>query len=669
MIFEMLSSVKTKGRMDYCLPRVWLEGWYDGPSRMEGEKVFVDPGVFYTHLRTWLEKNKLFDAEIGKSLNLQKNELDRKWIRRAVLYSSLVRTNSAYNHKGFGRFEQDDVLGYRESGTFLKMVVLLPHLKRLGVNVLYLLPITESSEMFKKGEIGSPYAVKDFLKIDQKYHDPLLEGWCVEDELKALVQACHMVGIRVVLDFIPRTAARDCNLILNHPEWFYWVKVEELASYAPPKVEHLGFCQPTFEQMRDLYDLPSIKMHLNKFTYDPSRLNPQKWENFVKNCREENFIFEIAKQFGVITAPGFSDWVNDPQPTWDDVTFLRLHLDHPITAKGKVREGQPPYVLFDVIKASRFPGEKNNSQLWEYIASVLPHFQQKYGIDGVRLDMGHALPAELQQMIMSNARKIDPAFVFIAEELEPHRAVEAAESGYDVIVGNSWWMLPRFPDKTYEFFQTLSCSMALPFLAAAETPDTPRVVTRREGQKLKRLLPFLCAFSKNGVMTLNCGQEIEEPQPMNLGLDNDACGRFTLSCDDEFQGKLAFFDHYVLHWRRTELVDFLSELVKIRDQFLDLIVDGQYKPVYLGWQDGTICNASYWTHDSALIVLANLKTTESDVSVLLDRTLGEEIEVVEVHSWDGTEWKRESASIKLDCELPQFGFRLYTLKFRRVNRI
>lgn len=667
MIFEMLNSVRSRGRMDYCLPRVWLEGWYDGPSKEDGESIFVDPAIVYSKLREWLQCNRNFDAKVGASLALQKGEPDRTWIKKAVLYSSLVRTNSAYNHKGFGRFEQDDVLGYREGGTFLKMTLLLPHFKKLGVNVLYLLPITQSSNMFKKGEIGSPYAVKDFLKIDESYHDPLLDGWNVADEFAAFVQACHMLEIRVVLDFIPRTAARDCNLILKHPDWFYWVKLEKLSGYAPPRVEHLGFCQPSFEQMRELYDLTAVREHLKKFSPDPSRLDPEKWDNFVKNCDEENFMYEIAKTFGIITAPGFSDWLNDPQPTWDDVTFLRLYLDHPITAKGKVGEDQPPYVLFDVIKASRFPGEKKNSQLWEYIASVLPEFQRKYGIDGVRLDMGHALPNELQGMIMNNARSIDPAFVFIAEELEPHRVIEAARAGYDAVVGNSWWMLPRFPEKTYEFFQNLSCNLQLPFLAASETPDTPRTIARNEGQRLKKLLPFLCAFAKNGVLTLNCGQEIEETQPMNLGLDSDACGRFTLTCDDEFQGKLAFFDHYVLHWRRTELIDFLARLTAVRNQFLNVLLKGEYRPVYLSWQDGTICNASYWTSDTAVIALANLKMSECTVSVLLDRTVNDAIEVMELQSWDESGWRVEKVSNVIDCTLSPLGFKLYALKFRWVR--
>lgn len=667
MIFEMLKGVRSRGKLDYCVPSVWLEGWYRGSARREGEKVFVDPAALCSELRDWLQANKSIEAEVGKSLSLQKGEKDRNWIRRAVLYSSLARTNSAYNHKGFGRFEQDDVLGYRESGTFLKMTILLPHLKRLGVNVLYLLPITQSSEMFKKGEIGSPYAVKDFLKIDERYHDPLLDGWNVSDEFAAFVQACHMLGIRVVLDFIPRTAARDNNLILQHPDWFYWVRLEELANYAPPKIEHLGFCQPSFEQMRELYDLPAVRSHMKKFSFDPSRLDPVKWDNFVKSCKEENFMYEIAKEFGIITAPGFSDWINDPQPTWDDVTFLRLFLDHPTTAKGKVDKDQPPYVLFDMIKASRFPGEKKNTELWQYIASVLPNFQKKFGIDGVRLDMGHALPDELQRMIMDNARSIDPSFVFIAEELEPHRAVEAARAGYDAIVGNSWWMLPRFPEKTYEFFQNLSCNIQLPFLAASETPDTPRTVSRREGQKLKKLLPFLCAFAKNGVFALNCGQEIEETQPMNLGLDNDACGRFTLSCEDEFQGKLAFFDHYALHWKRTELIDFLSNLVEVRNQFLDLLLVGEYKPVYLSWQDGTICNASYWHRGVALVAAANLKLEESNVAILLDKTFGHEIEVERVQSWSEAGWKEEKASTSIDCKLAPLGFKLYVVNFRQVK--
>jgi len=71
-----------------------------------------------------------------------------------------------------------------------------------------------------------------------------LEGIDVQEQFKALVQAAHLLGIRIVLDFIPRTAARDSDLIKEHPDWFYWIKIEELASYKPPYVPELPFKIP-----------------------------------------------------------------------------------------------------------------------------------------------------------------------------------------------------------------------------------------------------------------------------------------------------------------------------------------------------------------------------------------------------------------------------------------
>jgi len=100
------------------------------------------------------------------------------------------------------------------------MISLLPYLKNLGINILYMLPISKMSNVFKKGEIGSPYAVKNPIELDDTYADPLLEGIDVQEQFKALVQAAHLLGIRIVLDFIPRTAARDSDLIKEHPDWF-----------------------------------------------------------------------------------------------------------------------------------------------------------------------------------------------------------------------------------------------------------------------------------------------------------------------------------------------------------------------------------------------------------------------------------------------------------------
>ena len=50
---------------------------------------------------------------------------------------------------------------------------------------------------------------------------------------------------------------------------------------------------------------------------------------------------------------------------------------------------------------------------------------KNFGIDGARLDMGHALPDELEHEIISRVKAYDPSFVIIAEELNMDNHLKA----------------------------------------------------------------------------------------------------------------------------------------------------------------------------------------------------------------------------------------------------
>ena len=131
--------------------------------------------------------------------------------------------------------------------------------------------------------------------------------------------------------------------------------------------------------------------HLAKFRHAPDLTEPQRWRNFAARAREKpprDLMAAIAREFGVITPPGFSDVINDGQPPWSDVTFLRMYRDHPAAAVKHLSDpdGQPPYVLFDVIKSGLFPGRRPNAALWKALAGILPHYQ-RFGVDGARIDM------------------------------------------------------------------------------------------------------------------------------------------------------------------------------------------------------------------------------------------------------------------------------------------
>jgi starch synthase (maltosyl-transferring) len=111
-------------------------------------------------------------------------------------------------------------------------------------------------------------------------------------------------------------------------------------------------------------------------------------------------------------------------------------------------------------------------------------------------------------------------------------------------------------------------------MAAAETPDTPRAVSRRGGRAFAQQAIVINSLLPNAVPMVNGGMEVYERQPMNLGLDAKPKDRRALSKRDPFYGKLAFFDRYVLHWTTTgadDMIELIAEAAAIRRRFLDAL--------------------------------------------------------------------------------------------------
>ena len=70
-------------------------------------------------------------------------------------------------------------------------------LKKLGVNVLWIMPINPNGQVKKKGTLGSPYSVRDYYAIDPAYG--------TKDDLKRLVSGAHQRGMKVILDVVSIT--------------------------------------------------------------------------------------------------------------------------------------------------------------------------------------------------------------------------------------------------------------------------------------------------------------------------------------------------------------------------------------------------------------------------------------------------------------------------------
>ncbi len=103
-------------------------------------------------------------------------------------------------------------------GGFAGLTREIPRLARMGITVLYLLPIwrydnrTEAPWDEDWLGSGSPYAIRDY-----EAWDPSLG---TEEELRELVATAHRHGMRVLLDFVAQGCARDARYVTEHPEWF-----------------------------------------------------------------------------------------------------------------------------------------------------------------------------------------------------------------------------------------------------------------------------------------------------------------------------------------------------------------------------------------------------------------------------------------------------------------
>ena len=586
-------KVSKHGRQiyNYVVPDVWNVFGYPVPASRttpQGELI-VDPFDFYaTLIRDVILPKAEANLDYGRPLSALEERKPAAgqggdWIRRATVYSAMVRASSAWDHDRNGKLDDSNLYGLRETGTFVKMLALLPTLTRMGVDTLYLLPISQFSLQDKKGDLGSPYGVSDFFRLDPGLKDSMTgDQMTLEEEFRAFVEACHILGLRVMIDIIPRTNAIHSALITTHPDWFYWIPTTELATYLPPTVPGLGqTLVPKPEFMPAVYGSEAVKAHIRKFVSNPRDQDPKGWEVQVLKAQQKGvpLLEQIRSHYGVTVAPAFSDHINDVQPPWSDVTFFRLYLDHPAHAAdllGEEAESLAPYILFDTIKANLYPGHQPNQPLWDTLASIIPHFQSSFGIDGARIDMGHALPEPLVRLIIERARAVDPDFCCIAEELYPEKAREAKRLGYNMIIGEGFYRLPRVNEYFTHAFYYGGKDLPLPVFAAGETHDTPRLAARDGGRTLSRMISVLNLFMPNGVPFINSGQEVWETQPMNTGLDCREDEAFRLPPSDPAYGKLALFDRVAFHYLnpgRWDMIDTLATASQIRRRFLDALSD------------------------------------------------------------------------------------------------
>ncbi len=105
------------------------------------------------------------------------------------------------------------VRNHSEEGNFLSVENDLERIKSLGVDIVYLMPIFTIGEINRKGTYGSPYAIKDYFEISKDLG--------TTEEFVSLINKCHKLGMKLILDMVFNHTSPDNVLINTHKEFYY----------------------------------------------------------------------------------------------------------------------------------------------------------------------------------------------------------------------------------------------------------------------------------------------------------------------------------------------------------------------------------------------------------------------------------------------------------------
>jgi glycosidase len=126
------------------------------------------------------------------------------WTRNATIYEVNIRQ-------------------YTPEGTIKAFEKHLPRLKKMGVKILWVMPVQPIGVKNRKGTMGSYYSIRDYTAVNPEFG--------TQADFNHMVKAAHGHGMKVILDWVANHTAWDSKWAVAHPEWFKHNAKGELTSY------------------------------------------------------------------------------------------------------------------------------------------------------------------------------------------------------------------------------------------------------------------------------------------------------------------------------------------------------------------------------------------------------------------------------------------------------
>jgi len=228
-------------------------------------------------------------------------KLPPEWVKDATIYEVNIRQ-------------------YTEDGTFEAFAKELPRLKKLGVDILWLMPIHPIGEKNRKGTLGSYYSVKDYYGINPEFGNM--------QDFKNLVKKIHEMDMYIIIDMVANHTSWDNPMIENHPEWY---TRDSIGNFVSPfdwsDVVDLNFDNPELcDYMTEMLEFWVRDVDIDGYRCDVAGMVPVEfWANARDSLDAIKPIFMLAEDGEInVLKNGF-----DANYAWS-----QMHLQNQV-AKGE----------------------------------------------------------------------------------------------------------------------------------------------------------------------------------------------------------------------------------------------------------------------------------------------------------------------------------------------
>lgn len=208
------------------------------------------------------DKNPAGDEPAGKP----------QWTRKANIYEVNLRQ-------------------YTPEGTFKAFEKHLSRLQKMGVDILWLMPINPIGEVHRKGTLGSYYSVKNYLEVSPEFGSL--------SDFKRLVKKIHESGMYVIIDWVANHTSWDNPMIKEHPEWYTHDSAGRIIAPVPDwtDVADLDYSQPGLRKyMTDALVYWVKEAGIDGYRCDVAGMMPVDfWNEAVPEIRKVKNVFMLAE--------------------------------------------------------------------------------------------------------------------------------------------------------------------------------------------------------------------------------------------------------------------------------------------------------------------------------------------------------------------------------------